>query len=154
MQIEPLQPATTLPDITQPEPTQPINVEEQVKIIREWYSEIENDPNLTSKVYGTSAEVFWKDGQVVIIKEFHQLNDAMDPAYETVRFYYRDGVPFFIYITYENCQYPYQEVRLYYMDGQLIRWVLDQEKPNDNVPTSQWDKYYQDAWDSLESLPE
>lgn len=152
-QPAPTQEATIAPTAPTQEPTaaQPSGHSAQIEQIRTWYREIVNNPNLQSTVYGTSATVYRNNGQVVCIEEYHQLNDAMDPAMATVHFYYHNGTPFFIFIEYEN--YQYDEVRLYFVDGQLIRWIINDNAPNDNIPSAQWQPYYTDAVNALNNLP-
>ena len=86
-------------------------------------------------------------GTGLSIAEYEQLNDEADPAFRTVTSYYRDGEPFFVFITYQN--WSLSEVRLYFYEGKLIRWIEDDNPPNDNVPNAEWEAYYSRAQEAM-----
>ncbi|MBQ1281096.1 MAG: hypothetical protein IIY16_02490 [Oscillospiraceae bacterium] len=122
-------------------------VEDLVLDIRAWYQDIVFDTTLTAEQFGDAATVFLRDGEVVSIAEYDQLNDDAAPAMQTVNYYYRDGEPFFVFITYQNWEL--EEVRLYFYEGNLIRWIEDDNLPNDNVPHAEWQAYYDRALDAM-----
>lgn len=139
--------ATTAPVET----TAPVSEHEaQIQQIRSWYQGIVNSPNLQTTTYGTSATVYRLNGQVVSIAEYIQLDTNEPPAAATVHYYYHNGTPFFVFIEYEH--YTYEEVRLYFVNGQLIRWIIDDNSPKDNVANAQWQAYYTNAVNALNAV--
>lgn len=156
------EPEPQAPELGTPEPEPPIadppaqpiqpttvDVEAEVAQIRNWYQAIVSDPNLEAEHFGDAATVYLQNGQVVSVAEYRQLNDAVDPATVTVHFYYRNGEPFFVFMEYDNAQY--DEVRLYFAGGELIRWIIDKNAPYDNVPNAEWQGYYAQAQQALQS---
>lgn len=142
----PVSPTPVTPQPQQPTavtPTQPTgtDVAAQVEQIRAWYQAIVFDTNLEAHTFGDAATVYLQNGQIVSVAEYQQIRDAVNPATVTIHYYYRNGVPFFVFFEYENYS-EYDEVRLYFADGQLIRWIIDQNAPNDNVPNDMWQAYY------------
>lgn len=150
-QPTPIQPDPVPPQDPQPPtaPAQPVDVEAAVTQIRAWYQSIVSDTNLETHHFGDAATVYLQNGQIASVAEYRQLNDAVDPAMATVHFYYHNSEPFFVFIQYSNAQY--DEVRLYFADGELIRWIIDQNAPNDNIPNPEWQDYYNQAVSALSS---
>lgn len=135
-----------LPQETAPDPS---DISSQIEQIREWYRAIVSDPTLETVTISDAATVYLKGYDIVSIAEYRQLDDSADPAFATIHYYYHYDIPFFIFIEYENTQY--DEVRLYFNNGELIRWIIDQNAPQDNVPDAQWQQYYIDAFAAQES---
>ena len=138
---------------TQPVVTTSPVMDQEAKIqqIRAWYQNIVLDANLERRTYGDAADVYLQKGTIVSITEYHQLNDDFEPAMETVHYYYHNGVPFFVFIEYDHCEY--EEVRLYFDNGQLIRWKIDGNDPKDNIPNAEWQSYYEIARAALQNAP-
>lgn len=160
-----LVPQLPIPEIPETGPTeevaQPViepistDISEQIQQIRTWYRAIVSDSSLVATTFADAATVYQKDDKIVSVVEYRQLNDAVDPALATVHFYYHDGKPFFVFIEYENAEY--DEVRIYFSEGKLIRWIIDQNAPQDNKRNTQWENYYnegimalENAWQALE----
>lgn len=142
----------TEPEIPQTESPQQApsdDLFDQIAQIRTWYQAIVYDPDLESVTFADAATVYLKDGQAVKITEYRQLNDAVDPAASTVHFYYHNDIPFFVLIEYDNFQY--DEIRLYFANGELIRWIIDKNSPQDNVPNEEWQSYYDQAITALQN---
>lgn len=142
------EPPTTAPTV-KPTPAPADDHSAQIEQIRTWYRQIVSDSALNAETFGDAATVYWKDGQIFCVAEYHQLNDAVDPAFAEIRYYYHNDTPFFVFIQYQNTQY--DEVRLYFAGGQLIRWIIDQNAPQDNVPNDEWESYYEKATEALKN---
>lgn len=143
-------------EATAPVETEPVATEEldthsaQIAQIRQWYGEIVESTDLEVTHYGASATVYRKNGKIVAITEYRQLNTDDDPSMETVHFYYHDGKPFFVFIEYYKARY--EEVRLYFAGGELIRWILDKASPMDNIHSATWEVYYTDAVNAYNNM--
>lgn len=119
------------------------HVDSIVQEIRQWYQDIVLDTTLVRHDFTTAATVYTRDGEIVTITEYHQLNDDMNTAMETIHFYYRDGEPFFVLVKGENIGFG--ELRLYFHEGKLIRWIMDNNLPVDLTENAAYQGYYDDA---------
>ncbi len=92
----------------------------RIQKIREWYGETEGlGDALESHIYNDDITSFWHEGDLVKV----DVREALDTATQnglTYHYYYRDGAPYFAYVVGAN---PRSELRLYFWNGELIRWL-------------------------------
>ena len=134
------------------------NVSQAQKIqnIRDWYyaTETTDKPNLSVKKHDDSYTSFWKDGKLVKV----DVNERLDPTTAEHKgidyhYYYHDGMPYFAYIVDLDRK---TELRLYFWNGSLIRW-LENDRVIHETANARYAAYCQGAWEIaqlIETLPE
>ena len=135
-----------------PAPLSPEETEALVETIRAQYQSIVSDSALEAHTYGDAATVYTLDGGIVSVAEYAQLSDAAAPELQTAHYYYQDGVPFFVFIEYENSSKA--ALRLYFHDGALIRWIEGDGAPVDHAPRDDLAAYYEEACNALQRASE
>lgn len=114
--------------------------DERIRRIRDWYYETEgNSDQYEQRAYDGSFTSFWDAGKLVKI----EVTEAIDPAVPDgtkYYYYYRDGNPYFVYV--EDSAH---ELRLYYWNGEMIRWIETDHVTHDSGNSS-YAQYFDTAW--------
>lgn len=132
-------PAQTTPVADTEEPQEDMEI--LIQSIRDRYSKIQSSIDTCEVVhFGTSADAYYTDGKLVLLREFPEENCGADyyDDYDE-RWYYDNGEVFFIFLTDPNNN---DEYRLYFSNGELIRWI----DPDGNVYDSDY------RWTEMQSF--
>ena len=101
------------------------------------------------KYYGTSAEAYYEDGELIMLREYSDDSDGYRNDYFTdcqKYFYFDEYEVYFIYICSDLNG---EEYRAYYNDGKLLRWI----SPDGEIFDSPYDCTYAEySWDYFQEL--
>lgn len=115
---------------------------EKIQTIRDWYQEIRGF-QLRAVHFGDAAGAYWHGDDLVICEYYEEGDvDLVNPIGTTYRYYYRDGEPFFAHFTGVD-RIEGNALRLYFWDGELIRWKENQDAPHDGSHAIYADYYEQ-----------
>ena len=101
----------------------------KIKSIRErYYATVEAFDQMEEVVFGTSATAYYLDGELKLLEEASDASQGDKPYDASVNFYrncrkkwyYDNGEVYFIYMINEENG---DEYRLYFDNGELIRWI-------------------------------
>lgn len=126
-----------------PSPTAEVLTQaDKIQKIRDWYQEIRGF-QLRAVYFGDAASAYWHGDDLVICEYYEEGDvDLVNPVGTTYRYYYRDGEPFFAHFTGIN-GVEGNALRLYFWDGELIRWKENQDAPHDGSHAAYADYYEQ-----------
>lgn len=137
------EPSHAVVSTSAPSPTAEVLTQaDKIQKIRDWYQEIRGF-QLRAVYFGDAAGAYWHGDDLVICEYYEEGDvDMVNPIGTTYRYYYRDGEPFFTHFTGVD-RIEGNALRLYFWDGELIRWKENQDAPHDGSHATYADYYEQ-----------
>lgn len=146
-------------DPTEPAPTTKptknnITFDEKIQKVKDVFNTTQaNLDQYTVKLFTTHASAYYKDGSLRMLNEYPEYNPKIDGYSDGTKekyFYYEDGELYFIFLVDANTD---AEDRLYYYDGQLIRWIDSNSEIHDNPSKlKEMDMWYNYAMEKHNSI--
>lgn len=131
--------ATTNQDPTKPAEQTDISFTNKIAKCKDvYYTTTDELSTYNYEVFGTSATAYYKNGDLRMLKELPEYNPMIDDFSEGEKkkyFYFENGQLYFIFLVDANTS---AEDRLYFYNGQLIRWIDSNSTVHDN--SAEFDK--------------
>ena len=125
--------------------------DQKIKEIRVWFYDTEDlakANKLDEHIYDENIRSWWNKGELVKA----EVKEVLDPAVPdgvVYQYYYKDGAPYFAYIVGSS---PHTELRLYFWNGILVRWMETDRVVHDMEENVAYAQYCRSAWDLYQSI--